>query len=103
MTLLPKKSTPQAWIDVPLFGAEDPAPVARQRSKKQDDDDTKVKYRRRPKTARQTSCQDCVAGHAAGLRAGVGIAAYVRMEGKTELYLCFLHKAEYEHREARAQ
>lgn len=103
MSLLPKKTTPQEWTDVPLFGAEDPAPVARQRSKKQDDDDTKVKYRRRPKTARQTACQDCVVEHPKGLRMGIGIASYVRIEGTTELYLCFHHKAEYEHREARAK
>ena len=101
MNLLPKKSTPQEWTDVPLFGTEDPAPVVRQRSKKQDDDDTKVRYRRRPKTARQTACQDCVVEHTKGQRAGIGVASYVRMEGTTELHLCFHHKAEYEHREAR--
>lgn len=103
MSLLPKKTTPQEWEDVPLFGAETPVPATRQRSKKDDDDDTKVKYRRRPKTARQTGCQDCIAEHTKGLRPGVGTASYVRMEGATELLLCFAHKAEYEHREARAR
>lgn len=103
MSLLPKKTTPQEWTDVPLFGAEDPPKVARQRSKKQDDDDTKVKYRRRPKTSRQTSCQDCVAEHSKGQRSGVGVASYVRIEGAVELFLCFQHKAEHEHAEARGK
>ena len=102
MSLLPKKSTPQEWEDVPLFGEAPPAPAVRQRSKKDDDDDTKVRYRRRPKTARQTSCQDCVVEHTAGQRTGIGTASYVRIEGFVELYLCFAHKAEYEHREARS-
>jgi hypothetical protein len=102
MSLLPKKPGSQLWTDVPLFGAEDPAPVVRQRSKKQDDDDTKVRYRRRPKTARQTACQECVAERAKGQRPGLGTASYIRIEGAVELYLCFAHKAEYEHREARA-
>lgn len=103
MSLLPKKSTPQEWVDVPLFGEPDPVPVARQRSKKDDDDATKIAYRRRPKTAKQTSCQDCVAEQSKGLRTGIGLASYIRTEGNQILYLCFHHKAEYEHREARGK
>lgn len=103
MTLLPKKATPQEWVDVPLFGDAPPAQVVRQRSKKQDDDATKVAYRRRPKTAKQTSCQDCVTEHSKGQRMGIGLASYMRTEGNQIVYLCFHHKAEYEHREARAK
>lgn len=103
MSLLPKKPGPQLWEDVPLFGAETPAPATRQRSKKDDDDDTKVKYRRRPKTARQTPCQDCIIDMAARLRNGIGTASYIRIEGREELLLCFAHKAEREHQEARAR
>lgn len=102
MSLLPKKPGPQLWTDVPLFGDEDPAPVVRQRSKKQDDDDTKVKYRRRPKTARQTPCHDCIADTGHRLRNGVGVASYIRTEGVEELHLCFMHKADREHKESRA-
>lgn len=101
---LPKKNTPQEWTDIVLPLFDQPKEVKpRVRSKKQDDDATKVKYRRRPKTARQTSCQECVVEHPRGLRAGIGIASYIRIEGTTELYLCFHHKAEYEHREARGK
>lgn len=103
MSLLPRKSTPQEWEDVPLFGDAPPAPAARQRSKKDDDDAAKVKYRRRPKTARQTPCHDCTEEHPKGLRVGIGMASYVRIDGAEERYLCFHHKAEYEHREARGR
>jgi hypothetical protein len=99
MSLLPKKTTPQEWIDVPLFGDIDPAPATPQRSKKQDADAAGVKWKRRPKTAKQVSCQDCVEEHPKGLRQGIGIASYVRTEGQDERYLCFHHRAEYGFRE----
>lgn len=99
MSLLPKKTTPQEWIDVPLFGDIDPEPAKPQRSKKQDDDALKVKWTRRPRTAKQTSCQDCVKEHGKGLRDGIGLASYIRTEGTSELYVCLQHKAERSQRE----
>jgi hypothetical protein len=93
MSLLPKKTTPQEWIDVPLFGAPDPEPVARQRSKKQEDDDTKIVYRRYNSTAR-TSCQDCVEFGALSGGQGILNASYIRIVGTVRRYLCFGHRAE---------
>lgn len=100
MVLLPKKTTPQEWTDevLPIF--EQPEPEKpRERSKKQDDDAKQVKWRRRPKGARQVACQDCVVEHTKGMREGIGQASYIRIEGIEEKYLCFHHKAEYTHRE----
>lgn len=95
MSLLPKKTTPQEWIDVPLFGDIDPEPAKPQRSKKQDADAAGVKWKRRPKGARQAQCQDCTAEHTKGQREGIGLASYIRTEGTDERYLCFQHRAEY--------
>lgn len=100
MGLLPKKTTPQEWTDVVLPLFEQPEPVKpKERSKKQDADAKAVKWRRRPKNARQVPCHDCSEEHPKGLREGIGTASYIRIEGTEERYLCFHHRAEYGFRE----
>jgi hypothetical protein len=99
MKPLPKKKGPQLWVDVPLFGEPDPEPEKPQRSRKQDDDAAKVRWRRRPKNAKQISCEDCVVEQPQGKRMGIGLASYIRIEGLVERYLCLHHRAEYGFRE----
>lgn len=100
MALLPKKKTPQEWTDIvlPIFEQpEEPAP--KQRSKKQEDDAKQVKWRRRPRTARQVPCEPCVEEQPQGLRQGIGTASYIRTEGDSEVWVCYHHHAEMLHRE----
>lgn len=100
MPLLPKKPGPQLWEDVVLPIFDQPEPVApKQQSKKQEDDAKQVKWRRRPRTARQVPCEVCVKEHPQGLREGVGTASYIRSEGTTEQWVCYHHHAEMLHRE----
>lgn len=97
---LPKKTSPQEWTDVVLPLFDQPEPVEpKARSKKQDDDATKVKWSRRPKNAKRVPCEDCSVEHPKGLRMGIGMASYIRSEGGVEKYLCFTHRAEYGFRE----
>jgi hypothetical protein len=96
MVSLPKKTTPQEWTDVVLPLFEQPEPEKpKPRSKKQDDDAKQVKWRRRPKGARQVPCHDCSTEQQKGQREGIGTASYIRIEGSAERYLCFQHRAEY--------
>ena len=58
MGLLPKKTKPQEWTDVPLPGLEEaPVKQVREKSKKDEDDDAhRIKYRRY-KGARSIVCR----------------------------------------------
>ena len=97
---LPRKKTPQEWVDIVLPGFEQPPEQpAKQKSKKDADDAvTKIVYRRY-KTGRKINCADCVEDAAAGKGGGIRDANYSRtLNGKTT-YLCFQHRAESANRE----
>lgn len=100
MSLLPKKPGPQLWEDVVLPIFEQPEEVKpRERSKKQDDDDLKISYRRQSRTSKGVPCQDCAEGNHAGAGHGIVNASYVRHQGGTQRYLCYRHKSEWQNRE----
>lgn len=95
---LPRKTTPQEWEDVVLPLFDQPEPVkARERSKKQDDDERRVRYQRY-KGAR-TPCKDCTDAMHGGNGKGITNAIYVRTEGDDKRYLCSRCKAERENAE----
>lgn len=96
MKPLPKKSTPQEWVDevLPIFDQPEPE-APKVRSKKQDADALTVKWRRRPKTAMRIPCQDCTEERAKAQRDGINMASYIRIEGTAERYLCLHHRAEH--------
>jgi hypothetical protein len=100
MALLPKKTTPQEWEDIvlPIFEQPEEVPV-RQQSKKQQADAKAVQWRRRPRTARQAPCEDCVEEKAKGLREGIEPASYIRNEGRSERWVCHRHHADRVHNE----
>jgi hypothetical protein len=96
--LLPKKTTPQEWVDVvlPVFDQpEEKAP--RERSKAQQEKDAGIRYARY-RSPVKASCIECVHDH---MRTGGQIrqAAYIRTEGEDAAYLCFPHYAERRNRE----
>lgn len=100
MSLLPKKNTPQEWTDVVLPLFEQPEEVKpRERSKKQDDDDRKIAYRRQSRTSKGVPCQDCAEGNQAGSGHGIVNASYIRHQGGQQRALCYRHKAEWQNRE----
>lgn len=98
MIELPRKPGPQLWEDVvlPLFDQPEPE-KPRERSKKQDDDERRVRYQRY-KGAR-TPCRDCTDGMQDGTARGVTNSIWVRSEGADRRYLCSRHKAERENTE----
>lgn len=100
MGLLPKKTTPQEWEDIVLPIFEQPEEVKpRERSKKQQDDDTKIAYRRQGRTSKGVPCQDCSENNQGGGGQGITNASYVRTEGTTQRFLCYRHKAERHNRD----
>lgn len=62
----------------------------RQRSKKDEDDETRLAYRR-VRSARRSLCDDCVTDREDGRKGGVGSAAYMRISSDGVRYLCFRH------------
>jgi len=98
--LLPKKNTPQEWEDIVLPIFEQPEESKpRERSKKQQDDDTKISYRRQSRTSKGVPCQDCAEENQAGGGAGITNASYVRIEGTTQRLLCYRHKSDWHNRD----
>lgn len=84
MTGLPKKGTPQEWLDqpLPLFGEPEPEQL---KSRKDEDDAEHIKYRRY-KGARSIACHDCTAAGD-----GVRSATHIRIYRGEERYLCSSH------------
>jgi hypothetical protein len=87
MGLLPKKRTPQEWVDQPLPGFDEIQPKQVKAKSKKDEDDAehKIKYRRY-RGARSIACHDCAYEGAA-----VRSATYVRIYQGFERYLCNAH------------
>lgn len=100
MSILPRKTTPQEWEDIALPGLEDlPHKEKRQRSKKDEDDEQKVAWRRY-RGARDILCHECIEERGAGLLLGAPQrGAYIRFQGKTERYFCFKHHTQERDRE----
>jgi hypothetical protein len=98
VSILPQKPGPQLWEDVvlPIFDQPEPD-QPRERSKKQDDDERRVRYQRY-KGAR-TPCRDCTDARQDGGIAGVTNSTWVRSEGEDRRYLCSRHKVERENEE----
>jgi hypothetical protein len=84
--------------DLPLFGDPDQPAPARVRSHKDLDDAANKIVWTRYKVA-GVQCSDCVLAHTRGLRAGIGSASWMRVQGQDKRVLCYHHKAEYMHRE----
>jgi len=87
VSLLPKKTKPQEWTDIPLPGLEEvPTKHVREKSKKdEDDDEHKIRYRRY-RGARSIVCHDCAYEGGA-----VRSATYIRIYQGFERYLCTAH------------
>jgi hypothetical protein len=87
MGLLPKKRTPQEWVDQPLPGFDEIQPKQVKAKSKKDEDDAehKIKYRRY-RGARSIACHDCAYEGGA-----VHSATYVRIYQGFERYLCNAH------------
>jgi hypothetical protein len=87
MGLLPKKRTPQEWVDQPLPGFDEIQPKQVKAKSKKDEDDAehKIKYRRY-RGARSIACHDCAYEGEA-----VRSATYVRIYQGFERYLCNAH------------
>lgn len=88
VSLLPKKTKPPEWTDVPLPGLEEvPTKHVRERSKKDDDDaEHRIKYRRY-RGARSIVCHDCGFEGAATIQP----ATFIRIYQGMERYLCSSH------------
>ena len=88
MALLPKRSTPQEWQDQALPGLEDvPTKHAKEKSKKdEDDDEHKIRYRRY-RGARSIVCHDCAYEGAKTIQS----ATHIRIYQGFERYLCSAH------------
>lgn len=101
MTLLPKKTTPQEWEDIPFDIFEAEAEENKQQAKRKprkDPNEGRIQYRRYK--GGRLLCQPCVPEHAEGKRMGIGNGTWVRIENGEEVVMCFHHRAEYVHREA---
>jgi hypothetical protein len=99
MGLLPKKRTPQEWVDQPLPGFDEIQPKQVKEKSKKDEDDAehKIKYRRY-RGARSIICHDCAyeassQGQDGQPHAALGprSATYVRIYQGFERYLCNAH------------
>jgi hypothetical protein len=95
MSLLPKKTTPQEWLDVPLplDGLDLPGPKpVREVSKKDKADAAGVRWVRYK--GRRTGCDECLILVRAGEANSVGDVTYVRSHGENKQYLCGRHTAD---------
>jgi hypothetical protein len=88
VSLLPRKTKPQEWTDVPLPGFDELVPTpTREKSKKDEDDDAhKIKYRRY-RGARSIVCHDCAYEGAEVVLS----ATFIRIYQGMERYLCSGH------------
>lgn len=91
------KKVEQKFEDVvlPIFEQPEP-PVALERSKKQEDDDKKIKYKR-INAARRPHCDVCVNEQRRGERPDIRVCSYERIYGGISKFLCFYHAVEARH------
>jgi len=95
VSLLPKKTTPQEWIDVPLplEGIEVPEPKPkREVSKKETADAAGVRWT--AYKGRRTGCDTCILEVRMGDGNSVGDAKHLRTHGANKQYLCGRHAAD---------
>ncbi|QGJ92836.1 hypothetical protein SEA_PUREGLOBE5_75 [Arthrobacter phage Pureglobe5] len=93
MSLLPKKNTPQEWVDIPLPGF-DPveAKPTREVSKKETADAAGVRWTTHK--GRRTGCDSCILEVRMGDGNSVGDAKHIRTKGGNKQYLCGRHAAD---------
>lgn len=82
----------------PIFEQPEPEPVRVKSRKEQDDAANKIVYRRYRPT-RRVQCDPCVSAVVIKEQTGINDASYVRTQGSSEQYLCFLHTQEAKHRD----
>jgi hypothetical protein len=93
MSLLPKKKTPQEWVDIPLPGFDpvEPKPK-REVSKKETADAANVRWT--AYKGRRTGCDSCIIEVRTGDGNSVGDAKHLRTKGSDKQYLCGRHAAD---------
>jgi hypothetical protein len=96
VSLLPRKKTPQEWIDVPLplegIEAPEPKPV-REQSRSDKEKAAGVRWVRHK--GRRLPCDRCLAAYRDGakLESGIGNVVYIRTHGDEKVALCTMHTA----------
>ena len=93
MSLLPKKSTPQEWEDIPLPGF-DPVETKPQRVESKKDKADAAGVRWSAYKGRRTGCDDCIKAVRQQGATSVNDAKHLRSHGPSKLYLCGPHAAD---------
>lgn len=94
MSLLPRKKTPQEWIDVPLpldIDVPEPKPV-REQSRSDKAKAAGVRWVRHK--GRRLPCDRCLTAVRDGDANAVGDVVYVRTHGTEKVSLCTRHTAD---------
>lgn len=91
------KKVEQKFEDIvlPIFDQPE-APVVVERSKKQQDDDGKIKYKRIA-SVKRPHCDVCVNEQRSGKRPDIRQCSYERLHKGVSTFLCYYHTVEARH------
>lgn len=90
---LPKKPGPQEWTDVVLPIFDQPEEKQERTLSRKEEEDNRTKLAYRPYKGASRMCEDCFVQVERKERDTFGRAAFIRIEGLAQRYICYEHKA----------